>query len=214
MIVLWLLILRGISIELRNHIEVGVWRALLDGVFGLASALLAIFFGAALANVLRGVPLNAAGYFFLPLWTNWQPGIHPGILDWYTAIGGLVALMALTLHGALWLTIKTSGELAQRARRLCCGPTIFSAEILQYVDVHCLLGHDLLQPRILSFQLFEAGDLGALHAAVLVAPAMQRLLADLQLARDLDERPPPDSAAHPRLATSPNRMSFLPQKAV
>jgi cytochrome d ubiquinol oxidase subunit II len=116
MIVLWLLILRGISIELRNHIEVGVWRALLDGVFGLASALLAIFFGAALANVLRGVPLNAAGYFFLPLWTDWQPGIHPGILDWYTVIGGLVALMALTLHGALWLTIKTSGELAQRAR--------------------------------------------------------------------------------------------------
>ncbi len=118
MIVLWLLILRGISLELRNHIEVGVWRALLDGVFGLASALLAIFFGAALANVLRGVPLQADGYFFLPLWTNWQPGPHPGILDWYTVIGGLVALVALTLHGALWLTIKTSGELAQRARRI------------------------------------------------------------------------------------------------
>ncbi|HEY1160041.1 MAG TPA: cytochrome d ubiquinol oxidase subunit II, partial [Terracidiphilus sp.] len=39
-------------------------------------------------------------------------------LDWYTVIGGLVALVALTLHGALWLTIKTSGELAQRARRI------------------------------------------------------------------------------------------------
>jgi len=118
MIVLWLLILRGVSLELRNHVEVGVWRALLDGVFGLASILLTIFFGAALANVLRGVPLQADGYFFLPLWTNWQPGPHPGILDWYTVIGGLVALVALTLHGALWLTIKTSGELAQRARRI------------------------------------------------------------------------------------------------
>jgi cytochrome d ubiquinol oxidase subunit II len=118
MIVLWLLILRGISIELRNHIEVGVWRALLDGLFGLSSALLTIFFGAALANVLRGVPLQADGYFFLPLWTNWQPGPHPGILDWYTVIGGLVALVALTLHGALWLVIKTSGDLAQRARRI------------------------------------------------------------------------------------------------
>ena len=118
MIVLWLLILRGISIELRNHVEVGVWRALLDGLFGLSSALLTIFFGAALANVLRGVPLQADGYFFLPLWTNWQPGLHPGILDWYTVIGGLVALVALTLHGALWLTIKTSGELEQRARRI------------------------------------------------------------------------------------------------
>jgi len=118
MIVLWLLILRGISLELRNHVEVGVWRALLDGVFGLASVLLTIFFGAALANVLRGVPLQADGYFFLPLWTNWQPGVQPGILDWYTVIGGLVALVALTLHGALWLTIKVSGDLAQRARRI------------------------------------------------------------------------------------------------
>jgi cytochrome d ubiquinol oxidase subunit II len=118
MIVLWLLILRGISLELRNHIDVGVWRALLDGLFGLSSALLTIFFGAALANVLRGVPLQADGYFFLPLWTNWQPGVHPGILDWYTVIGGLLALVALTLHGALWLTIKTTGELEQRARRI------------------------------------------------------------------------------------------------
>jgi cytochrome d ubiquinol oxidase subunit II len=118
MIPLWLLVLRGVSLELRNHIDVGVWLALLDGVFGLASALLAIFYGAALANVLRGVPLQSDGYFFLPLWTNWQPGVHPGILDWYTVIGGLVALVALTLHGALWLTIKISGDLEKRACRL------------------------------------------------------------------------------------------------
>ena len=118
MIVLWLLVLRGVSLELRNHIDVGVWRSLLDGVFGFASALLAIFYGAALANVLRGVPLQSDGYFFLPLWTNFQPGQSPGILDWYTVIGGLVALVALTLHGALWLTIKVSGDLAARARAL------------------------------------------------------------------------------------------------
>jgi len=118
MIVLWLLVLRGVSLELRNHLDMGVWRTLLDGVFGLASALLAIFYGAALANVIRGVPLQADGYFFLPLWTNWQPGRNPGILDWYTVIGGLVALVALTMHGALWLTIKTSGDLCGRARRV------------------------------------------------------------------------------------------------
>ena len=117
MIVLWLLVLRGVTLELRNHIDVGVWLSLLDGTFGLASALLAVFYGAALANVLRGVPLQSDGYFFLPLWTNWQPGVHPGILDWYTVIGGVVALIALTLHGALWLTIKISGDLEQRARR-------------------------------------------------------------------------------------------------
>jgi len=118
MIVLWLLVLRGISLELRNHLDMGVWQTLLDGVFGVASALLTIFYGAALANVLRGVPLAADGYFFLPLWTNWKPGVAPGILDWYTVIGGLVALAALTLHGALWLVIKTRNELEQRARRM------------------------------------------------------------------------------------------------
>src|SRR6202522_1166628 len=61
MIVLWLLILRGVSLEMRNHLDVGVWRSLLDGVFGFASILLTIFYGAALANVIRGVPLQADG---------------------------------------------------------------------------------------------------------------------------------------------------------
>jgi cytochrome d ubiquinol oxidase subunit II len=118
MIVLWLLVLRGVCLELRNHLDMGVWRTLLDGSFGVSSALLTIFYGAALANVIRGVPLRSDGYFFLPLWTNWTPGLTPGILDWYTVIGGLVALTALTLHGALWLTIKVAGDLEARARRI------------------------------------------------------------------------------------------------
>jgi cytochrome d ubiquinol oxidase subunit II len=118
MIVLWLLILRGVTLELRNHVDVGVWRQLLDGLFGIASTLLTIFYGAALANVIRGVPLNADGYFFLPLWTTWTPTTYPGVLDWYTVIGGVVALVALSLHGALWLTIKASGDLETRAHKL------------------------------------------------------------------------------------------------
>src|SRR5512140_2268907 len=63
MVVLWLLILRGISIELRNHVDSAAWKPLWDVVFCFASALLAIFFGAALGNVVRGVPLNAQGEF-------------------------------------------------------------------------------------------------------------------------------------------------------
>src|ERR1700756_2303416 len=82
MIVLWLLILRGISIEFRNHIESLVWHPLWDAVFSIASLLLAIFFGAALGNVVRGVPLDPSGYFFLPLWTDFFIGRDAGILDW------------------------------------------------------------------------------------------------------------------------------------
>jgi cytochrome d ubiquinol oxidase subunit II len=146
MIVLWLLVLRGVTLELRNHVDVGVWLSLLDGVFGLASALLAIFYGAALANVLRGVPLQANGYFFLPLWTNWAPGVHPGILDWYTVIGGLVALVALTLHGSLWLTIKVSGELEERASRLI-NPLLLGLILLTIVS---LIGTIAVRPASLG----------------------------------------------------------------
>src|SRR5712664_4339818 len=69
-IVLWLLVLRGIGIEFRMHIENHVWRSLFDGFFAISSALLAIFFGVALGNVVRGVPLGADHFFFEPLWTN------------------------------------------------------------------------------------------------------------------------------------------------
>jgi cytochrome d ubiquinol oxidase subunit II len=116
MIVLWLLIMRGLGIELRMHLEVRVWRAFFDGLFFLSSLLLAIFYGAALANVIRGVPLGEDGYFFLPLWTNWRVGPHPGILDWYTVIGGVLALGALALHGSLYLAVKTEEDLQKRAR--------------------------------------------------------------------------------------------------
>lgn len=118
MMVLWLLMLRGISIEFRSHVESPVWRPLWDAVFGVASALLAIFFGAALGNVVRGVPLDASGYFFLPLWTNFGVNGPLGILDWYTVIVGLAAFATLTLHGALWVALKTEGPIAQRCRQL------------------------------------------------------------------------------------------------
>ena len=116
MMVLWMLMGRGLAVELRSHLEAPVWRAFFDGIFMLASALLTIFYGAALANVIRGVPLDSSGYFFEPLWTNWRVGAHTGILDWYTVIAGVVAFAALAQHGALYLITKTQRELNQRAR--------------------------------------------------------------------------------------------------
>ncbi|MDI3253376.1 MAG: cytochrome d ubiquinol oxidase subunit II [Bacillota bacterium] len=117
MIVLWLLILRGLGIELRAHVDSTVWRSFFDGLFFASSALLAFFFGVALANVVRGVPLGADRYFFLPLWTNWRIGPQPGILDWYTVMGGALALIALTMHGSLYLALKATGLLEERANK-------------------------------------------------------------------------------------------------
>ena len=116
MMVLWLLILRGISIELRSHIDSPVWRPFWDLVFGGSSALLALLFGAALGNVVRGVPLGADGFFFLPLWTDFQPGKNAGVVDWYTLLIGVASFAALTVHGSYWVATRTEGQLQQRAR--------------------------------------------------------------------------------------------------
>jgi cytochrome d ubiquinol oxidase subunit II len=118
MMVLWLLMLRAIGIEFRTHLESPVWRAFFDVVFSVSSILLAIFFGAALGNVVRGVPLNPDGYFFEPLWTNWRVGPQPGILDWFTVMTGVMALVTLTMHGGLYIAHKTDGALNERARRI------------------------------------------------------------------------------------------------
>jgi cytochrome d ubiquinol oxidase subunit II len=118
MIVLWLLILRGSAIEFRNHVRSAVWAPLWDFLFCASSLLLAVFYGAALGNVVRGVPLDASGYFFEPLWTNFGLGQETGILDWYTIPVGLLSLAALVMHGGLWVQWKTAGAVNQRAGRV------------------------------------------------------------------------------------------------
>ena len=115
--VLWLLVLRAIGIEFRMHLPDTIWRDFFDGLFCLASVLLAIFFGAALGNVIRGVPLGADHYFFVPLWTDFRVGPNPGVLDWYTIVTALLALVALMVHGALYVALKTDGDLNGRMRR-------------------------------------------------------------------------------------------------
>jgi cytochrome d ubiquinol oxidase subunit II len=118
MIVLWLLILRGIAVEFRGHVDSAVWASFWDVVFAGSSLLLAVFFGAALGNVVRGVPLNDQGYFFVALWTNFRLGPNAGVLDWYTIIVGVAALATLALHGALWVAFKTDGLVQERSAHL------------------------------------------------------------------------------------------------
>jgi cytochrome bd ubiquinol oxidase subunit II len=118
MIVLWLLILRGISISFRNEVISKVWNPFWDFLFCASSLLLAVFFGAALANVVRGVPLDASGYFFEPLWTDFRLGEQTGILDWYTILISVLSLLALAMHGALWVQMKTEGPVNHRSAKI------------------------------------------------------------------------------------------------
>ncbi len=135
MMVLWLLIARAIGIEFRTRLEAPVWRSFFDGLFAISSALLAIFFGAALGNVVRGVPMAPDHLFFEALWTDWRVGPRPGILDWYTVLTGVVALVALSAHGALYLWLKTSGPVADRSRKIAlwCSPVLIALTVTSLV---------------------------------------------------------------------------------
>jgi cytochrome d ubiquinol oxidase subunit II len=106
-IVLWLLIGRGLGLELRHRFESPLWRTACDTVFWLSSAALAFMLGVALGNVVRGVPLGRDGYFRAPLFD---------MLNWYGLLIGLFGLVVLTTHGATFLASRAVGPLAERAR--------------------------------------------------------------------------------------------------
>ena len=116
-LVLWCLILRGVAIEFRSHINDRVWRSSWDFFFWVPSLLLPVFFGAALGNLLRGVPLDADGWFELALFTDFTAREPVGILDWYTVLVGVFALTALSAHGAAYLVWRTDGAVQERSRR-------------------------------------------------------------------------------------------------
>ncbi len=127
MMVLWLLMLRAIGIEFRAHVESHVWQGFFDVIFSVSSILLAVFLGAALGNVVRGVPLDSTGYFFEPLWTDFKLSKEVGVLDWYTVLIGVMALVTLAAHGSYYVALKTDGDLGRRARGLAliCWPLQF-----------------------------------------------------------------------------------------
>ncbi len=115
-LVLWSLILRGISIEFRSHLDHSLWRAAWDACFWMASTLLPVLFGAALGNLIRGLPLDPDGWFSLPLFTDFTARSPVGILDWYTVGAGIFAWLAIAAHGATFLAWKTDGLVHQRSR--------------------------------------------------------------------------------------------------
>ncbi|MGD8414982.1 MAG: cytochrome d ubiquinol oxidase subunit II [Candidatus Latescibacterota bacterium] len=117
MLVLWLLMFRALGIELRHQVTEPLWRQFWDAAFAWSSALLALFFGAALGNLVRGVSINENGTFFAPLWTDFTVGENVGILDVFTILVAVTAVASLAHHGALWLSARTDESVERRARR-------------------------------------------------------------------------------------------------
>ena len=107
MVVLWLLMFRGIALELRHHFPGEMWRSFWDFAFFSSSALLTVLFGVAIGNLLRGVPLDAQGYF---------QGTFAFLLNPYALGVGVFALLALALHGGTFMMFRIAGEFGARAR--------------------------------------------------------------------------------------------------
>jgi cytochrome d ubiquinol oxidase subunit II len=116
--VLWSFILRGISIEVGGHIHDRLWQSWWDFVFPVSSVVLAVLFGAALGNVIRGVPLDESGKFSMSLFTDFGVRGRVGILDWYTVSVAVFTTVLLSAHGATYLRLKTIGQVHQRSERL------------------------------------------------------------------------------------------------
>lgn len=108
MLVLAFLILRAVSIEFRSKRESAGWRSFWDGVFGIASLLLALLFGLAFGNIAHGLPIDSSHNIqFDPI-----AFVHP-----YALLIAVTSVAMLAQHGALYLAMKTEGDLQRRARQ-------------------------------------------------------------------------------------------------
>jgi cytochrome d ubiquinol oxidase subunit II len=106
MLILFALILRGVSFAFRYALDDPRWGRLWDICLVLGSFLPALLFGVAFANIFQGLPLDEHGIFQGTLFTLLNP---------YGLAGGVLFLLLFTIHGALYLATKSEGELQGRA---------------------------------------------------------------------------------------------------
>lgn len=169
-IVLWLIIFRAIGLEFRSQFKFQMWKDIWDKAFGVSSLLLALFFGIALGNVVRGVNLGGVDngvsqyeghYFFLALWdSSFSPlSEHPGVIDWFTLIIGLISVITLAIHGANWIILKTNSTINNKLKKVVFNLniallllTIFSLSIWQIVNPNSL-NNFIEKPYLIIFPL-------------------------------------------------------------
>ncbi len=108
LLILFALILRGISFEFRRKVDHPVWRGIWDACMIGGSGVTALLFGVAFANIFQGIPINETGIFQGNLLTLLNP---------YGIAGGLLFVALFAQHGSLWLVIKSTGELSVRAQK-------------------------------------------------------------------------------------------------
>ena len=109
LLILLALILRGVAFEYRGKNDSDLWRSRFDWMIVVGSALPALLWGVAFANIVQGVPLNEKHIYTGTLFTLLNP---------YGLLGGLVTLSLFWLHGLIFISLKTDGDIRSRARAL------------------------------------------------------------------------------------------------
>ena len=104
LIILFSLILRGVALEFRAKGESAIWKRSWDAAIFLGSFVPALLFGVAFGNIFHGLPMDAAGYH----------GTLFSLLNPYGLLTGVLFVLLFIVHGALWMGIKTEGELSTR----------------------------------------------------------------------------------------------------
>lgn len=115
------LIVRGVAFEFRNRDDRPAWRSLWDWMIFVGSLVPALLWGVAITNLIRGVPIAGNMQYVGTFWDLLSP---------YTLVGGLTTLLIFTLHGALFLTLKTGGEQLESARRAASLVSKLAAPVL------------------------------------------------------------------------------------
>jgi cytochrome bd ubiquinol oxidase subunit II len=105
-LLLFTLIIRGVSFEMRGQVDDPRWRKLWDICIFIGSAAPALLLGVAFANIFKGIPFDADYVFHGNLFTLLNP---------YGLLGGILFVMLFTVHGALWLAVKTEDTLHDKA---------------------------------------------------------------------------------------------------
>jgi cytochrome d ubiquinol oxidase subunit II len=108
LLILAALIVRGVAFEFRHHRDDARWHRGWDEVIFWGSLIPAVLWGVAFANIVRGVPIA----------DNQYVGTLLDLLNPYALFAGIGTLVLFTLHGATYLALKVSGDLAERARVL------------------------------------------------------------------------------------------------
>ena len=109
MLILFALIIRGVSFEFRNKVEHPTWKKVWDTCIFVGSIAPAILFGVAFANIFQGIPIDGEGLYLGNLFTLLNP---------YGLLGGVLFLLLFVQHGANWIIIRSEGDLHDRALKL------------------------------------------------------------------------------------------------